>query len=228
MCPSECLSCYNLEMCTSCKENFYLYGYSCISDPQVCLDNGYYPLGRVCRPCSLPCGNCSSSATICTSCIGGFVFHQGICLLECPRGTFLDSTHCSPCDSKCETCSGSSVYCLSCTAPYLLVLSSMSCTDTCPNSTFAVGGLCQVCQYPCLECVSQGECLSCLSGTLNEGNCLSSCPSGMFSGVNSTCEPCQSPCTQCESEATSCRQCESGYFLFGEQCLVNCPPTYFG
>ena len=51
--------------------------------------------------------------------------------------------------------------------------------------------------------------------------CYGTCPQGYYSS-QLACVACMSNCLAC-SDYSSCTSCQSGYSLFGGQCLYHCP-----
>lgn len=101
-CPSQCSNCYAINYCTGCNNGFYLYGHQCISNLSICTSNGYYPLGRSCQPCQMPCLQCNLSSTMCLSCVAGYIFSApSSCITECPLGSFRNGSQCSACHPFC-------------------------------------------------------------------------------------------------------------------------------
>lgn len=103
----------------------------------------------------------------------------------------------------------------------------MKCVTSCPSQTYLENGVCQNCQYPCQNCTAQQSCTSCLTGTLSGDQCYSTCTNGYFSNSSLMCQQCQSPCQECSTIDTNCTQCVTGYYLYQNQCLMNCPSKTF-
>lgn len=82
--------------------------------------------------------------------------------------------------------------------------SSKSCVLECPAQYYAETSgqtRCLACSSPCKTCLSQWQCLSCLSPLLYyeiELACLPSCPATHFAAGDS-CSPCNAPCATCVS-----------------------------
>jgi hypothetical protein len=99
-----------------------------------------------------------------------------------------------------------------------------------PNSA----GQCTPCLPPCLLCVSQSSCLSCISQAyyFYNGNCFTSCPFGHYSASN-ICESCDLACLQCFGNSLNCTQCPPNLFLMSQNgtnnsiCLKTCPLYYY-
>lgn len=71
------------------------------------------------------------------------------------------------------------------------------------------------------------ECSSCISGTLINNSCISTCPSGYYSDTNNVCQLCDIPCKECLNLPTTCKLCVNGYYLFNNTCITACPVEYF-
>ncbi len=193
-CPPSCTICYSATYCSACAVNYYLLLNACVGDPELCYSSGYYVAGRICYACLQPCGSCAVTASNCTSCLSGYIFFLGQCLVECPSGYYRSNSTCLNCDVQCATCVTGSAYCLSCSTGYLLLSMSASCLSSCPVGTYQSGTVCSLCQYPCLACSSEADCLSCTTGVLIGSGCYTSCLSGYFA-ANNSCSPCSSPCS---------------------------------
>jgi hypothetical protein len=118
--------------------------------------------------------------------------------------------------------------CLTCSLDLTVV--SMICRPFCyVNSTAeAVAGTCNFnCTSPCASCYgpNSNECLSCLSGYLYDGQCVSVCPQGTFI-YGSYCERCPFGCQVC-SNSTICYSCTPGYFFSQFSCKRLCPSGTF-
>ena len=67
----------------------------------------------------------------------------------------------------------------------------------------------------------------------NTDYCGSSCPNGQYANLTShTCLPCSPECKTCFGTATNCTSCgfsQYGFdlYLYGYQCLINCPISYW-
>lgn len=228
-CPSACAICYSSSFCTACREGYYLFNNTCISNSTICYNGGYFAAGRVCYPCLQPCLRCWVTASNCTSCLSGYIFYPpNSCLVSCPSGLFRSNSTCSACSSQCATCTSQSNYCLTCAVNYLLHLSEASCLSSCPAATYQAGTSCAACQYPCLTCSGEATCLTCISGVLVGTQCDSNCPAANYADANMTCQPCSSTCKECATSSTNCTQCSAGKWLLNGDCLSSCPSAYFG
>lgn len=99
-----------------------------------------------------------------------------------------------------------------------------------PNSA----AFCTPCLPPCEMCQSQTVCISCISQSyfFHNGNCLSSCPFGYYSAINtSSCLLCSQSCLECAYSPTNCTQCVSGLYLNSNgttfQCVSSCPSYFY-
>ena len=96
------------------------------------------------------------------------------------------------------------------------------------------------CEPPCKICLggdgaTTGQCLQCYSSSLTSKyilnlqteKCVSTCPSGTFPNtLDNTCEVCPLECQICTS-ATHCSSCSVEYYLLNNNCLTDCPDTYY-
>jgi proprotein convertase subtilisin/kexin type 5 len=165
--------------------------------------------------------NTSNGFTLFTYSSNGYLVQQGSTNIWYPK---CFSTVCRDCSN--------STFCINCyndtSITANVVLKNNTCAPSCPDIGFFVVNLvCQLCDPNCYKCTgSSKNCTQCtgslyLDSTTN--SCVSVCPDKYYS-VNSTlqCSPCISPCVNCISN-TSCISCQSGWFLFGNSCLVSCP-----
>ncbi|KCV69820.1 TKL protein kinase [Fonticula alba] len=182
--------------------------------------------GGACLHCPANCQICPDVSS-CSQCFGGFLFHQGTCVAQCPGGFFPNGGSCSACPGPCATCSNSST-CGSCHGGYFL--HGGACTADCPAGTFpnAASGACDMCPASCATCTGPSTCGSCQGGYfLSEGRCVAQCPSGTFAHAESrTCVGCPANCTTCTG-ANVCTSCAGGFNLHGTSCLSQCPSGFF-
>jgi len=193
--------------------------------------------------CQHPCRTCLSSNTAsCTSCytdsdtiIEKYLL-SSVCLSSCPDGYYADSNYqCQECDYRCNTCSsGSTCDTCSTSSTYKYMYESM-CYISCPVSTYEDSTYeCEDCRTPCDSCTGQGNgnCLSCLQSNYNSlqyqlgTTCYSSCPEGYLASGSKVCVECTSPCSTCAVTKTQCTSCVSSYYLYGTQCVQECPTSY--
>lgn len=232
-----CLTC-NLSptTCTSCSGGLILFDSACIST----CGSGYYQSGTTCLRCVSPCSSCTSS-TQCLSCSIGYLEGTS-CISSCSKGTFGDLTtqKCLPCNTSCESCISSNE-CTSCKTNYCLqlsscILASQGCLDSYyPMTTPDSVCVCTPCSYPCKFCLSQTQCLSCVSGYLSGSSCIPSCPSSHYGNSTSqkclTCSSLFSNCLECSE--LSCTSCSSSY-LYNQfsttnsgYCVSTCPDSFY-
>ena len=67
--------------------------------------------------------------------------------------------------------------------------------------------LCSVCLSPCQTCLNASFCLTCSSGMVLAGACLSLCPDGWFE-LSGQCLVCNSTCRTCLN-ASACLSCNT-------------------
>ena len=108
----------NNQKCTSCKENFVLYGENCIDK---CPDE-YFEKDKKCEKCSDSCKLCESNENHCIS---------------CNDGKYLEQNECKDCHKDCDTCSkgeeNNKHNCLSCKIGKYLYIDT--CYNDCPENT---------------------------------------------------------------------------------------------
>ena len=151
----------------------------------------------------------------------------------CQFGYYADisTLKCLPCNNNastnCATCQYYNNYCTSCSNGYILWNSS--CVTTCPTTyyynattlltinTINVNvSQCVRCVPPCLTCLSQSACLSCMLGykyNSLQHICSSTCSVSLFfNSTISDCQPCSPNCLMCSS-ATFCYSCNTSTYL---------------
>lgn len=181
--------------------------------------------------CSAPCLTCTS-ATACLSCQDGYMLSGTSCSTSCSAGYFFSTTTstCQACSSSCLICTSAS-FCQKCqTSTYLKSTNSTSnqCVSTCGAQMYVnlVSGSCSGCLYPCMNCSSNVDCLSCQDGVLYQNRCVSVCPDTTFLNNGSgSCDACGGQCLTCTNSATHCLTCKTGYFLstVDNTCNLVCP-----
>ena len=186
--------------------------------------------------CIEPCKACTTTATLCTSCLptpytnnNYLLLSNSTCLTACPDGFYLPNGTftCSQCDTAvCLTCSGSATSCTSCSSPTFLM--NTSCLLSCPNTYYGSGTTCVPCINQCYNCTNATYCHSCASGYhLNpDHTCLTTCPSAYIS-LSSVCTICTSPCATCSIGVTNCTKCITNYVLHNNNCLSTCPDAMY-
>ena len=128
----------------------------------------------------------------------------------------MSGNTCVYCASSCKTClSTNSSYCTSCNGLFLL---NGLCQSNCSSGYYPDTNLstCIACLSPCATCSSSTACLSCLS--LNSFL------------IGTSCLSCQFPCLSCSTGITVCANCNTSStmpYFYQNNCLANCPPTYF-
>jgi len=175
-CPAKCLTCTSATQCTACKNGYVLNNQ-----------------GQCVSPCPACCPDCTfdvSGNPVCKTCIGSFVFQNGVCKTcsaaipncqncrncvceRCAMGYFLQNgltcKSCAIAIPNCEVCSSGTV-CIKCKNPYVWNPTLHQCVlqtpvpTTCPDGTFMNElGQCVPCYYNCRTCTAYGPnyCTSC-------------------------------------------------------------------
>lgn len=171
------------------------------------------------------------------------------CATTCPSGYFLDTTvpGCVKCAGTCLSCVGpnpvdctsgcpaecstclSYISCTSCAAGFYL--SGNQCVAECPPSNIPnpVTRKCMSCPNNCQTC-GQNGCAQCTSSHyLFNNTCYIACPAFTYESTvpgsgNLTCGVCHSTCLTCKGPTDkNCTLCQSGYFFFNNECLLECP-----
>lgn len=234
-CSSPCLSCqFSATYCTACSSSSstpYLLNNTCVSS---CTSTLYYATNvssiPTCLACNSPCENCLN-ATYCLTCVAGYMLSGGLCSTTCSVGYYFNSANvdCSACPTNCLICNTANFCQLCRSAFYIYSINSTvnQCLSSCPAAYYAntQGGSCQPCIYPCLNCTSSLDCLSCQTGVLYQSRCISSCPDTTY--LNQTaaaCLACTGSCLTCFANSTNCLSCQNNFFLYtvNNTCVSNC------
>ena len=170
-CSSNCLTCQYIAIyCTSCKQNSsatLLQNSTCVAS---CSSTSTYAgtFGGIaaCVLCLSPCQTCSN-ATYCLSCVSGYMLSGGSCSTSCTAGYFFNSSlvDCQACSAGCLICN-SAQFCQICKADYYILSTNDTanqCVTSCGAQKYAssVSSSCRSCIYPCFNCTSTIQCLSC-------------------------------------------------------------------
>ncbi|XP_042636544.1 proprotein convertase subtilisin/kexin type 5 [Orycteropus afer afer] len=233
-CPEMCQDCIHEQTCKECMPNFFLNNDMC---HQSC-PSGFYEDARQCVPCHEDCHECSGpSADECDLCAdASLVLYDGLCLDECPAGTYLEreTNNCKDCHKTCKTCISSGT-CKTCQEG-LRKNTHGSCVpyEECAHVEYwdeeAHG--CQPCHTTCLHCIGPAEdqCRTCpRNSLLLNMTCVEDCPEGYYADEDShRCAPCHSSCRTCEGRhSMQCQSCQPGWFQLGKECLPQCREGYY-
>lgn len=153
--------------------------------------------------CSSPCEQCSTSPSVCLSCLPApnnytiYYSANNSCVNVCPSGNFVSNGTCVTCVSPCSTCTTATL-CLTCTNSTIFYSVNSSCLSACPSGYYNdSNGNCSLCVSPCSTCTTSTFCLSCSINFLSNNTCVNStvCPTGTYANsANRSCDACQSPC----------------------------------
>lgn len=188
--------------------------------------------------CHVDCLNCSGPlSNNCLNCpSGSFIDSSNSCVSSCKTTEYLDeSIGCVACASQCATCSGANDFCLKC-ADGNFFISENVCAESCPDETFLTkdslgNDVCLACDKSCKSCeTSANICLKCADNYYSYSNELSKCANVAETGyfINLTTElieVCDSSCTKCEGSSTNCVGCPK-YEING-LCYDACPSGYY-
>ena len=172
---------------------------------------------------------------------------KNTCVAGCLSGYTFDKTDpakiCFPCDESCATCRdggdvGDRDFCTSCAPGFPFFWSQEAkCfpyDQGCPDGAFEFSThKCKSCPDGCNRCTGADQCLKCDENSefplLQGGKCTAECETGstpVYTLGYGVCENCVYPCATCaERKPEHCTSCASGdlQFLFGSQCLAQCP-----
>lgn len=227
---TTCVSCF--AGCTTCDR----------TNPNNCLDCGSnrFSNNGKCEACSSNCISCSS-ATKCTSCVGGYVVaNDGSCKLPPgpPCVAYDGSLTCTQCSGSFVLTNGNCVFSSDCNA-----------TATCPTCSYNYylsSGRCLLCPqlFKCQSCnlLNSSQCLVCTNGyhvtsTYTCEQCMTGCATctsalfctlaadgyylrlNYFNANTGRVSKCDETCTTCSIQATSCLSCPSSATLSGDRCI---------
>lgn len=233
----ECSKCSGT-LCYECiiPGNYpFLTDYTCT---QTCSSGRFLTNTQpyTCLKCHYTCATCDSYlSSSCLTCETGFYKSDGFCVPSCPKGTTLIGNECTSvlsCTSPCATCSASPDYCFSCISSFKYTPGTGECTSQCPNGYYWDGSICIRCKYNCGTCKNIQTCNSCLSyypeQLLDEGVCVSQCPTGISITKGNSCIPCDTTCTTCSDIGPSdCITCTGDRYLYQETCSLICPNNFY-
>ena len=181
---------------STCSVTTYVLNNTCLSS---CPSVGYYPSEnpKFCNACPKGCYTCTSNTT-CPSCIQPFYSYLSTCVQTCPTKNFYANNtgyFCGSCDPKCLECSGNTLAsCSVCISGLVYVNSNGvgSCVSSCSGNTYQNNTMCLNCMSSCSSCYNGYSCSSCSSGKFLrvDSTCGSSCGSGDIANLqNNTCIP---------------------------------------
>ncbi|ELP88218.1 protein serine/threonine kinase, putative [Entamoeba invadens IP1] len=201
ICRTKKDGCYNMNThgdCLECDDEHFLSNGNCETKTEA----------------SIPSVNCiQPSSKGCNRCEPGYFYD--------------DSFNCQKCSSNCEECFFNSTYCTSCNGEsYLynnLCHSGEELKRTCKKVSPIKGGGCYICKdgfyrgddQICRDCDSTCE-------TCNQKDKCIFCKDEYFMSSNTfVCKlkSEMSGCTTKINSLTGCAECDSGYFLFGNECF---------
>jgi hypothetical protein len=174
-----------------CPASTYFYENVCLT---ACL-SGYYDNGV---------GGCVA-ATPQSGCSYPYFLSNGVCVSNCPSGTYPDTQNrvCKSCSSNCFSCL-TNTFCYACNAGYDLTNGvCIAATVNCPSGQFRYNGVCYS---------------TCPAGTCSQGNfCQRTCPAGTWSYNGG----CYRTCPTSLTTADACvDKCPAGTSLVNGVCQV--------
>jgi hypothetical protein len=178
------------------------------------------------------------SGSVCSNCVDGYFIYSGGCAQANPICLTYNMTN-----GQCLTCypgniaqNGNCVNAQS-ISPFCSTFNGLLCS-TCQTGYFPVNGICTLGNPLCATYNSNGECLSCSTGTLVGNLCLvyTACSDLDLNGNCLSCSAGNTPWgTQCVTQASlypfcstfgtsnRCTACVSGAFLANGVCLARNP-----
>ena len=225
---ASCTSCVNgyaldkvsgtCQLAPSCQFGQY-YSQSSSACTRICPQGTFF-YENVCLTACLSgfndngVGGCVAAVTQ-SGCSFPYYLSNGVCISNCPSGTYPDSTKriCQSCSSNCFSCL-TNTFCYACNAGFDLkngvcIASSVNC----PSGQYRYNGVCYS---------------TCPAGTCIQGNfCQRTCPAGTFSFNNG----CYRTCPTKYTTADACvNTCPTGTSLINGVCQVGsqaCPSGQF-
>jgi hypothetical protein len=212
-CLSNCLSCSDVDVCSSCEAGFYLEG-------------------GLCKCCNYSCRTCRGAGpNACLTCTAPLMYTQeGSCSRTCPLGFFDENAQCKLCPSPCKSCLNSQE-CSICKGDLfeLKQQGSLSCLQECPEGYFIDQRSCIGCSSSCKSCTgpTAADCLECAQEYVLIGGKCAQCPTdAYFDGLE--CLACESSCKKCSSSG-ACDSCPQGLTLSSEGLCITCQTgSYLG
>ena len=244
-CSALCLTCTDVNVCSSCNAGYYLQASTCL----LCMP--------VCKTCT--------TGTTCATCQNNLVLTAGIC--QCNSPYFYNSTTktciiCSSLQSNCQTCSYATAYdpnnppAVVCSTAnigyYINAGTALPCIANCnncdsdpllcdtPKANFTFDGVSCVCSpsyyyqsttQTCLDCTSViPGCAICLTNVIPAPTDCNPCNAiGYFSASypTTTCTACPSDCVSCNS-LVDCTSCINNLTVLAGACACdNTSSLYF-
>lgn len=228
----------NTTCLTSCPDGWFPNSTTHTCDP--CYQGNFPTIEQTCATCD---GSQSTNCLSCTS--GTYYFPENrTCLIACPSGYYYNISNqiCELCFQatidtdpllSCLTCTGPlATDCLTCYPGTYLFPTNTSCMESCPgigwypipnqnscgqcyappNATVAARA-CLTCQGP-----ESTDCITCFPGTYllkTSGECLKTCPDGMYNGPSDwACELCSNP--NQDDTVASISPCNGEYLLLSQ------------
>jgi hypothetical protein len=198
---------------------------------------GRFKNGLICEKCPATCATCTDVNT-CTSCITRYVLNAGYCTGACNDGQVPVNAVCKNCtDPGCKVCDTTLAKCTTCMPGLNLlatydvngIIISTTCVATCPSDRYATNGVCAACIANCDVCSDNMQCLGCSKGyVLQNGRCQTTCDT-YYADRSGICTRCNNAnCQQCDSlTLSSCRRCDSTFYLKNSDCISECGATYY-
>ncbi|CAD8117276.1 unnamed protein product [Paramecium primaurelia] len=210
--PKSCFGC--LSPCNTCSGSS-TNCQSCITglnrhlNNQTCICDDSYFEDESCKPCKLPCKNCSSENT-CLSCNDQLI--QILPQCNCQDGYFMDqSFQCQQCSHPCIKCHIDSNSCLECASTFNInnITKICYCLDGYYEDLNYNPSKCELCIGTCKTCKNSSTfCLSCIDEhqLINELNqCI--CQDG-YVLIGNSCELYVPPCIKCQTTTETCTLCQ--------------------
>ncbi|KAL4512338.1 hypothetical protein ABPG72_005340 [Tetrahymena utriculariae] len=216
-CPQNCQTCDNNGVCQLCQKSFIIFNQSCISCPNQDILIDYQ------------CQYCKDKL---------LRLYDGTCIgnQDCGEGYFIENGICKQCGLKNENCSSiNSQEEINKCSQYQN--RQGKCRNCSAAATYYNNGWCLSCPEGCSSCNQQGQCSQCSSDycyirslqICRKITADLSCEDMNKQKCTQINDQNHGYCLSCsEVSLNQCVICDSNSFLFNSECLLKCPPSYFG
>ena len=229
-CSKGCKNCKDDQTCYNCEEGLFLD-----TVDKTCNDkckSYQVAVNGICKDCTQKyCISCDpNDISKCLQCNPELFNYKGLCVSQCPDGTFEKGNECIDCEENCKHCTDEKT-CTECVDDK--VEYNYDCYDKCMENYANVNGHCKKCLVDkCKNCDPNnlGKCNVCEDGYLNDnGNCIKTCgPTKYYNDDTKRCEDCLEGCEKCTNPNT-CQRCIEPLLLDQEntECTYFCRETFY-
>ncbi|CAJ1378543.1 unnamed protein product [Effrenium voratum] len=221
VCPGDCNTCENAEVCTSCKNRALLYKSQCLRQcPRTHFPKISGHIGGECHECKGHCSECQTDDN-CMQCKPG-AYLQGTSKKWLGRIALSHKGLKKTCEKSC---------------PVGFYPAKGKKTNQYWSRERGVtglfGGTCDPCHKDCYECVDGETCLKCWNSKYltAQSECVAACPAGTWGNgtdaIGRTCDLCSANCSSCISDQ-QCTECKNSQILGPDgTCSDDCPDGFY-